>query len=97
MAEKAVGLEEAISLALSLSPVERLKLVERIVSSVENDISAGEQSNLDSGSGPWGAEVMALLGKLDLSEWEQMDIPDVGEWVHQLRRQESGHNWTDNE
>jgi hypothetical protein len=28
-----------------------------------------------------GQEVIALLKALDLSDWEQMDIPDVNEWV----------------
>src|SRR5579859_5061026 len=100
MAQKAVRFEEALSMALRLSPVDRLKLVERVVSSVESEMSVGEQSDTSTGSGTWGAEVIALLDQLDLTDWEQMDMPDVGEWVRQLRHQESSHNerfWKDDE
>ncbi len=97
MAELSGSLEEALSLALSLSSVDRLKLVARVVSSVESEMSAGQES----GEGTprqetpdrWGAHVVALLDQLDLTDWEQMDIGDVGEWVRQLRRQESEGQW----
>ena len=36
-----------------------------------------------------GAEIVALLDRLDLSEWEALDIPDVVEWVKEQRRQET--------
>jgi|SRR5581483_2502961 hypothetical protein len=97
MAEKAVRLEEALSLALSLSPVDRLKLVERVVSSVESEMSAGQPLDTSATSGTWGAEVVALLDQLDLTDWEHIDIPDAGEWVHQLRRQDSERHWKGDE
>lgn len=34
-----------------------------------------------------GSEIVQLLDRLDLSEWEAMDIPDVVEWVNMQRRQ----------
>lgn len=34
-----------------------------------------------------GAEIVQLLERLDLSEWEAMDIPDAVEWVNERRRQ----------
>jgi hypothetical protein len=34
-----------------------------------------------------GAEIVQLLDRLDLSEWETMDIPDVVEWVNERRQQ----------
>ncbi len=80
-----VEYEDALALALKLSPQERLRLAARVVSSVENELSASEATS----PGEWGADVVALLDQLDLSDWEQMDIPDVGEWVRRLRRQES--------
>ena len=89
MTEKAVQLEDALSLALKLSPVDRLKLVEQVVSSVEHEMLVDKQSGTSTTPGHWGAEVIALLDQLDLTDWEQMDIPDVGEWVRQLRHQES--------
>lgn len=36
-----------------------------------------------------GAEIVQLLDRLDLSEWEAMDIPDVVEWVNEQRQQET--------
>jgi hypothetical protein len=34
-----------------------------------------------------GAEIVELLDRLDLSEWEAMDVPDVVEWVKEQRHQ----------
>lgn len=45
-----------------------------------------------SGVDNWGAKVVALLDQLDLTDWEQMDISDVGEWIHQLRHKESEYH-----
>lgn len=88
-----VEYEDALARALKLSPQERLKLAAQVVSSVENELSAVETQATSSGE--WGADVVALLDQLDLTDWEQMDIPDVGEWVRRLRRQESEHHEQD--
>lgn len=34
-----------------------------------------------------GAEIVQLLDRLDLSEWEAMDIPDAVAWVNERRQQ----------
>lgn len=34
-----------------------------------------------------GAEIVELLSKLDLSSWQEQDIPDVVEWLQQQRTQ----------
>jgi hypothetical protein len=34
-----------------------------------------------------GAEIVALLDQLDLSEWRNMDIPDVVAWLKERREQ----------
>ncbi len=53
---------------------------------------SGEDALSQEASDRWGAHVVALLDQLDLTDWEQMDIGDVGEWIRQLRRRESeGH------
>lgn len=44
----------------------------------------------DSQEPTWGSQVLDLLDKLDFSEWEAMDIPDVVEWVKAQRR---GSDW----
>lgn len=99
MAENATRLEAALSLALNLSPQDRLKLVEQVVSSVENDMAVEQPLSISPTTGQWGVEVIALLNQLDLTEWEHLDMPNVGDWVHQLRHEESEHHaraWKDN-
>ncbi|MHB8628817.1 MAG: hypothetical protein ACYDBJ_18270 [Aggregatilineales bacterium] len=92
MAQNAARLEDIMPLALNLSARDRLKLVEQLVSSVEHEMGTDQPRAANATPGHWGAEVIALLDQLDLSEWQQMDIPDVGEWVHQLRHEESEHH-----
>ncbi len=98
MAQHAARLEDIMPLALNLSARDRLKLVEHLVSSVEHEMGTEQPPAENAIAGHWGVEVIALLNQLDLSEWRQMDIPDVGEWVHQLRHEESEHHahaWKD--
>jgi hypothetical protein len=92
------GYEDALALALKLSPQERLKLAAQVVSSVENELSAVQVE--PAAEGAWGAGVIALLEQLDLTDWEHLDIADVGEWVRGRRREESerhAHTWIDDE
>lgn len=35
-----------------------------------------------------GAEIVALAQTLDLSSWQEQDIPDVVEWLHHQREQQ---------
>lgn len=47
-----------------------------------------------------GAEIVALLEQLDLREWQEMDIPDVVEWLKKQRHEEAvrrGIYWDDSE
>lgn len=80
-------LEDALVLALQLPPKERLKLVERVVASVENELAIPEKA----GEGHWGATLVQALesGEIDTSEWVRMDIDDPVEWVNQIRKEES--------
>lgn len=77
--------DEAISLALQLTPTERLRLVEVVVASVEREIAPAESpqhSNVH-----WGERLSALLDSLDLSDWAEIDDPVA--WVNQLREAEA--------
>jgi hypothetical protein len=74
--------EDALALVLRLSPRDRLKLVERVVSSVENELESSSDSDKDH----WGNQVLALLDQLDLTDWEAIEIDDPVEWVKNLRR-----------
>lgn len=81
------ALEEALALALKLAPKERLRLIERVASSVEAELEAPppvEQQPEEH----WGQSLVQLIHSLDLSDWEAMDIDDPTEWVKNLRKQE---------
>ncbi|MBC7872260.1 MAG: hypothetical protein H7Y09_15555 [Chitinophagaceae bacterium] len=88
-------LDEALALALKLSPKERIRLIEQVASSVERDIEVPAPSE-----GHWGQGVNALFDSLDMSEWEAVEMDDPVVWVEQLRtderRQRLG-NWGEQE
>ena len=87
MAEKAVRLEDALSLALSLSPKDRLKLVEQVVSSVENEFES-----LPSGEAQaeehWGHTLNHLLDELGPIDLVDAEIEDPVEWVKTQREKQ---------
>ena len=57
MVDKLVGLDEIVAAALQLSPVEKLRLVERVVSTLEGDVAASEKKPAQTFKG-----VLAHLG-----------------------------------
>ena len=80
-------LETALALALQLGPSERLRLVERVVASVERDIAGGVSVTYTPAE-HWGQALNRLLDALDLSDWEALEIDDPVEWVKALRRKD---------
>lgn len=78
-------LEEAFALALKLPPGDRLRLVERVVASVEHDIAGGVPV-AQTPAEHWGQSLNRLLDALDMSDWEALEINDPVEWVKALRR-----------
>jgi hypothetical protein len=81
-------LEEAVALALQLPPEERLRLVERVVVSVERDI-AGIMPATQRPADHWGQALNRLLDALDLSNWEALQINDPVAWVKTLRQEDA--------
>ena len=83
----AVQLEDALALALKLAPKDRLRLIERVAASVENEIvtspSVGEQSE-----GHWGQNLLRLLDEVGEIELDHPEIEDPVEWVKTMRREE---------
>lgn len=79
-------LEEALVLALRLSPGDRLRLVEHVVASVEREITAPPASQ--EAAEHWGKSLNAFLDTLDLSDWEKLDIDDPVEWVESIRKED---------
>jgi hypothetical protein len=78
-------LEEALALALKLAPKERLQLIERVASSVEQEIEA-----VSSGTQQphWGRNLLRLLDELEALEMSHPEIEDPVEWVRQIRHDE---------
>ncbi|MCU0476610.1 MAG: hypothetical protein MUC99_10970 [Anaerolineae bacterium] len=84
------ALSEALTLALRLSPKERLYLISRVASSVEQVLEETTHTE------PWGQRAERLIEQLDTSAWQDLDIPDVTTWLHQLRdeeRKQRGRDW----
>ncbi|PJF29341.1 MAG: hypothetical protein CUN52_08880 [Phototrophicales bacterium] len=78
-------LEKTMDMALQLPIIERLQLVERLVASVEHDITTLQR--VAQGS-HWGERLVSLIESLDLSDWEEMDIDDPVQWVEHIRKQD---------
>ncbi|MHB8624984.1 MAG: hypothetical protein ACYDBJ_09305 [Aggregatilineales bacterium] len=57
MVDKLIGLDEVVAAALRLSPVEKVRLVERVVSTLESDVIIPEQKPLETFKG-----ILAHLG-----------------------------------
>lgn len=79
--------EEALALALRLAPRERLKLIERVASSVEREIDVSPTGEAQSDQ-HWGRNLLRLLDELGPVEMSYPEIEDPVEWVRQIRRDE---------
>jgi hypothetical protein len=84
---KAVRLEEALSLALSLSPVDRLKLVERVISSVEHELEVPPFSEEQSEE-HWGQALNRLLDEVGPVDFVDPEVEDPVEWVKAQREKQ---------
>ena len=76
-------LEEALALALQLAPGDRLRLVERVVASVEHEI-AGAPPRQEH----WGKHLLQMLDKMDFTDWTDIETDDPVEWVKRVRREQ---------
>ncbi len=74
-------LADALAIGLQLTPKERLKLVEQLVSSVELEFEP--KTSLEKRH--WGQDLIALLNQLDTVKFENDDIDDPVEWVKKQR------------
>src|SRR5258706_14026559 len=87
MTEKAVHLEEALSLALSLSRVDRLKLVEQVISSVERELEVPSFAD-EQPEEHWGQALNHLLDELGPIDLVDPAIEDSVEWVKAQREKQ---------
>lgn len=93
-------LDEALALALKLPPAERLRLVERVVVSVEQEIAAGVSSNQASGDEHWGMSLNRLMDEIGPIEMVYPEIDDPVAWVKHLRAEQRRRrlgNWDEDD
>jgi hypothetical protein len=81
-------LDEALALALQLPPTDRLRLVERVVVSVEQEIAAGTSSNQSSGDEHWGKSLNRLMDEIGPIEMLYPEIEDPVAWMKHLRAEQ---------
>jgi hypothetical protein len=91
-ARAAPQFEEALALALRLSPLDKVRLVERVASTLESELTAhgiAEERTVEEADRPhWGKQLITLLDETDLSAWQSEDIDDPVEWVKRQRREQ---------
>jgi hypothetical protein len=72
---------QALALALSLTPQERLQLVSEVVASVEREFMTPAPMP----ARHWGKEMVALLESLDTRDWQTPETEDAVAWLTALR------------
>ncbi len=87
------SLEQAIDIALKLSPQEQAQLLEQIASHLANQVL--QKTDIEHDDAHWGQKVWAVLENLDTSDWE--DVGDPVEWLKEQRRQSQKQFDLDNE
>ncbi len=80
-------LNEALALALKLSPKERIQLIEAVASSVEREIEA-LPSGVEQPEEHWGKALNRLMEEIGPIEMKYPEIEDPVEWVKHLRAEE---------
>jgi hypothetical protein len=88
-------LDEVLALALKLPPKERLQLIERVASSVEDEIAVAPAES-EPPKEHWGKNLLRLLDEIGPIELDYPEIEDPVEWVKQIRRdQKRNLDWGD--
>jgi hypothetical protein len=92
MTNQATTFDEAVSIISGLSPLDRVRLLERLASMLENDLSVSAGTNAFEESPPAKtsfAELAAWLESHPAEEpWGDLnDDEDAADYVHRMRRQ----------
>lgn len=88
-------LDEALALALKLSPRERIQLIERIASSIETQPITESPSQEQ-----WGQKLVRMMDEIGAIEMIHPEIEDATEWVKQIRHDQAVKrvmNWDETE
>jgi len=80
-------LDEALEVALKLSPKDRLRLTERILASLEGEVGGSEPSEAQPPEEHWGNALNRLLDELGPIEFVHPEIDDPVEWVKVMREE----------
>jgi hypothetical protein len=88
-------MEEALALALQLSPGDRLRLVERVVASVEQEITSDGPVDITDSEEHWGRRLAQLLEELDFTNWTDVNTDDPVEWVTRARQGQAARRGLD--
>jgi hypothetical protein len=86
--------DQAFALVLGLSPRERLQLVERIVASVEREMTHSAPGE-ETAPAHWGKHLAELVESLDLTDWTTNDTEDSVEWVKRIRQEQAARRGLD--
>lgn len=86
-------LESTLALALQLPTRDRLRLVERVLASVNAEMDTPPSPPTPTEH--WGQKVIALLESLPLGDWDDLDPDDVTDWVRDQRRRSSEDHFAD--
>jgi len=87
MADVTSPLADALTLALRLSPLDKIRLVEKLAATLEQDLAPQPAAQLPAKEG-WGQQLTDLLTQLDLSDWDADPHEDPVLWVEQQRREQ---------
>ena len=103
ISESTVQLDDVLALAYRLTPLEKIKLVKQMADALEHEpvLTTNVASTIALPSTQtWGAQTLALLDTFDTNDWQAIEMPDVVEWVKQLRAQQDrqrGISWESEE
>lgn len=94
MAKRAVNFEDVVSAASGLTPIDKVRLMEKLASMLGNDLSiaSGESQESFEEAKPQRMTFKELAAWLDANPptepWGDIrDDEDAGEYVHRMRRQ----------
>lgn len=91
IAESIVQFDDVLALAYRLTPLEKIKLVKQMANALEHEpvlTTTVSSAPILPSTQTWGAQTLALLDTFETNDWQAIEMPDVVEWVKQLRAQQ---------
>lgn len=85
MADTTSPLADVLTMALQLSPLDKIRLVEKLAATLERDLTTQSVVQVPVKEG-WGQQLTDLLAQLDLSDWDADPNEDPVAWLEQQRQ-----------